>query len=69
MSLETVVIPIRVQNDKKVVILREAKRSRRIHVAHPHRPPHGFRDFARNDRRYFYCLKMKIELGCRKRTP
>jgi len=47
-------IPVCVQNDKKVVILREAKRSRRIHTAHPHPPPHGFRDFARNDGGYFY---------------
>jgi len=51
------IIPFRVQNDKKVVILREAKRSRRIHAAHLHPPPHGFRGFARNDG----CLEMEIE--------
>jgi hypothetical protein len=31
------------------VILREAKRSRRIHAAVDEDTPHGFRDFARND--------------------
>jgi len=46
---------------RKVVILREAKRSRRIHAAHLHPPPHGFRDFARNDGEYFCCLEMEIE--------
>jgi len=34
---------------RKVVILRGAKRSRRIHATHHHPLPHGFRDFARND--------------------
>ena len=59
---QTRLIPFRVQNDKKVVILREAKRSRRIHATHLHPPPHGFRDFARNDGEYFCCLEMEIEL-------
>jgi hypothetical protein len=32
-----------------IVILREAKRSRRIHAAVDEDAPHGFCDFARND--------------------
>jgi len=43
---------------RKVVILRGAKRSRRIHAAHHHPLQHGFRDFARND---FCCLEMETE--------
>ena len=53
-------IPIRVQNDKKVVILREAKRSRRIHTAVNEDTPHGFRDFARNDGEYFCHLEIEL---------
>jgi len=34
---------------RKVVILRGAKRSRRIHAAVDEDALHGFRDFARND--------------------